>query len=49
MLVKTIDDRLLHYLIFFGGMVIMSALHKLADILGWDIVKALKKLFVKKA
>jgi hypothetical protein len=39
------DDKLLHYLLIFGGMTLASVLHKAADALGWDLVKFLKKQF----
>lgn len=41
------DGKLTHYLLWFGGMVVASGLHRLADCLGWDVVSFLKKPFQK--
>ncbi len=34
-MVMDFDDRLLHYALWFGGMLVASAGHRLLDALGW--------------
>ena len=43
-----VDDTLLHYLLVFGGILISATAQKIADVLGWDIVKTITKPFRKK-
>lgn len=42
------DDTLLHYLLVFGGIVAASAAHRLADLFGWDTLKAIRNLWLGK-
>lgn len=43
--VLDLDDKVLHYLLLFGGMVAASALHRLADAFGWDTIHQVRKFF----
>jgi len=43
-----LDDTLLHYILWFGGMICYAVIKKLADILGLDILKFFKKSSKKK-
>jgi hypothetical protein len=38
-----LDDALLHYILVFLGMVAASTLHRIADYLGWDTIRWLRK------
>lgn len=48
MFVMDIDDTVLHYMLWFGGMLLATTMHRVADSLGWDIVKTITKPFRKK-
>jgi hypothetical protein len=39
-----LDDKVVHYLLLFGGMVIAEGVHRLADAIGTDFVKWIKRL-----
>lgn len=43
-----IDDKVFHYLMWFGGMLAMSLIHGIMDALGLNVIKGWKKLFRKK-
>jgi len=43
-----LDDRMFHYMLWFGGMALASGLHQFAGWLGWDAIESLKKLFGRK-
>jgi hypothetical protein len=40
-----IDDKVFHYLLLFGGMLIASTIHHVFDALGWNITKYILRLF----
>jgi len=40
-----LNDRLLHWILWFGGMIVASSLHHFADAIGWDTVKIVKRIF----
>lgn len=42
-----LDDKLFHYLLWFGGMTLASMMHKIADAWGEDVVKGLKWVWHK--
>ena len=42
-----LDDKVLHYALWFGGMTVASALHHTFDMLGLNLVNGVKNLILK--